>query len=668
MSKQRPAGFPPSTRQPQRGPRIALRIGLAGALILLLVLGRSSLSRGARYFAVRQLDAGAISDAQRWLDWAAWINPHDGETDLLRAACYRRLERTDRSSAIWQAAANKILSRERWRQEILLGSIQTGQAIEGGHAQMVAMLDAGLPSRDVAGAFVLGYLSQYDYERAQAVLDAWEADEPQSPHALYLRGVFFRKRAERSRALEQFRRALAQQPRHELAGIGIAELLEEQDHLEEALAHYVQMSHLHPWSETVRVARARVLRGLARVDEARRVLEPLAAASGASAEVAREMGAIEFAAGRIPEATRWFAHARLDQTADIDTLATAATVFALAGKGAEAERWFARRHAVRNRSTRLVDVRVRVVMDPHDQQAADELRRLTQSPLAAPERRGAPAPQPGEMPDSRAAAVAAQALYAQHCAACHGTLGDGGGLAAQHLFPRPRDFRNERFRIVSTDRGTPAWEDLEAVTRRGLPGTSMPAFDRLPADERRLIVEEVRRLHRDGVRQHFLELMHGEGEDVDEAEVAEFVDLRTAPGEPVRPPQFGPADPDAVARGRRLYLQQNCQSCHGDDGAGANDVTLFDDQRRPTPPRDLIHDPLKGGSEPENIYRRLALGMPGSPHPASSTLSPHELADLVHYTRSLAQEPKRMLTNHQRALLAARRQNGKRDERQDKSS
>lgn len=131
-----------------------------------------------------------------------------------------------------------------------------------------------------------------------------------------------------------------------------------------------------------------------------------------------------------------------------------------------------------------------------------------------------------EMPDSRAVAVSGPALYAQHCAACHGTRGDGGGLAAQHLFPRPRDFRNERFRIVSTDRGTPAWEDLEAVTRRGLPG---------------------------------------------------------------------------------------------------------------------------------------------SPHPASSNLTPHEFADLVHYTRSLAQEPKRVLTNHQRALLAARRQNGKTDEPQDRS-
>jgi mono/diheme cytochrome c family protein len=187
----------------------------------------------------------------------------------------------------------------------------------------------------------------------------------------------------------------------------------------------------------------------------------------------------------------------------------------------------------------------------------------------------------------------------------------------------------------------------------------MPAFDRLPADELRLLAEEVWRLHRDGVRQHFIDLVRSEGEAIHETEVAQFVDLRTAPGEPIRPPSFGPADPDAVARGRKLYLQQNCQSCHGDDGGGAGDVTLFDDQRRPTPPRDLIRDPLKGGSDPEAIYRRLVLGMPGSPHPASTNLTPGEFADLVHYTRSLAREPKRTLTNHQRALLATQRRSDK---------
>ena len=60
----------------------------------------------------------------------------------------------------------------------------------------------------------------------------------------------------------------------------------------------------------------------------------------------------------------------------------------------------------------------------------------------------------------------------------------------------------------------------------------MPAFDRLPADELRLLAEEVWRLHRDGVRQHFIDLLRSEGEAIDETEVAQFVDLRPHPANP----------------------------------------------------------------------------------------------------------------------------------------
>src|SRR5262245_9870295 len=51
------------------------------------------------------------------------------------------------------------------------------------------------------------------------------------------------------------------------------------------------------------------------------------------------------------------------------------------------------------------------------------------------------------------------ALYAQHCAACHGERGDGKGLAARFLFPKPRDFRSGRFRLVSTSNGIPTEAD-----------------------------------------------------------------------------------------------------------------------------------------------------------------------------------------------------------------
>jgi hypothetical protein len=62
---------------------------------------------------------------------------------------------------------------------------------------------------------------------------------------------------------------------------------------------------------------------------------------------------------------------------------------------------------------------------------------------------------------------------------------------------------------------------------------------------------------------------------------------------------------------------------------------------------------MKGGSQGESLYRRIRLGMPGTPHPASPSLEEAELMALVHYCQSLAREPKQQLTNYERAMRAA---------------
>ena len=79
---------------------------------------------------------------------------------------------------------------------------------------------------------------------------------------------------------------------------------------------------------------------------------------------------------------------------------------------------------------------------------------------------------------------------------------------------------------------------------------------------------------------------------------------------------------------------------------------LFDDNGQPTRAHDLVREMFKGGRESESIYLRIVAGMPGTPHPASSTLSERERIDLVQYCRSLAAEPQLLLTNHQRAQWA----------------
>ena len=81
-------------------------------------------------------------------------------------------------------------------------------------------------------------------------------------------------------------------------------------------------------------------------------------------------------------------------------------------------------------------------------------------------------------------AIDGPARYRQHCAACHGDQGDGNGLAARFLYPKPRNFRDGRFRLVTTSNSVPSDDDLDRVLTRGLPGSAMFPFGHLTQEER----------------------------------------------------------------------------------------------------------------------------------------------------------------------------------------
>jgi mono/diheme cytochrome c family protein len=245
-------------------------------------------------------------------------------------------------------------------------------------------------------------------------------------------------------------------------------------------------------------------------------------------------------------------------------------------------------------------------------------------------------------------------LYTRHCSGCHGPNGDGLGPAARHLFPRPRDLRSEPMRLVSAENGVPTPEDLRSIIRAGIPGTSMVPLETLAPQELDLLVECTLQLRRDGLRAQYAAQLPPE-EEPSETELAHLVALRTTPGKTVQVPQLPTADPARRSLGNTLYVQQACVSCHGEDGTGDRNMPLFDVAGRPDFPRDLAHDRFKGGNRPADIYLRILLGMPGTPHPANVAMTVPELIALTQYTASLGQEPKQAQTNHQRAIQASRR-------------
>jgi len=621
--------------------------------VVLLVLGPRLLAMWSRHMASREMDAWAISAAQGWLARAASLNPSDGRTDLMQAACYRRLDQMDRWSEALESAKQKGAPATPTQQEIKLGLIRSGQFNQDDELRLGELIEAGVSTHDVAAAFVHGYLVRGDRDKAKLLLDNWETTYPNEAHVAYMRGFYWYQSEESVPAMVNFEDTLAKQPRHEPARRAVAQLCETGDRLDRALEHFIEFSNRSPADTGAKMGLARILRKLGRVHHARRGLDSLTSHPAPPSDVATEMAQIELESGNYEEAERWYGRANLDETEDAETLSIAATAFALNGNAAGAERLFARSTATMSASTRMYDLEVLLAINPSDKNAVDELRRLSglSNTVSADVQGHVTKRPPSDSLGSPAAS--GRDLYAQHCSACHGANGNGDGRAARHLSPRPRDFRTERFRLVSAVNGVPTLDDVKAVTKRGMPGASMPAFENLSEEQHRLLAQEVLRLHREGVRSRFIDMLKNEGEDIDENEVNQVVEAVTCPAEVLGVPQIGPLDPQAVARGKELYSQLGCSKCHGNDGTGAHDTHSFDGIGRPTRARDLVREPFKGGQEPEAVYLRIALGMPGSPHPASRTLSEEQLIDLVHFCRSLSQEPKRLLTNHQRSLLAS---------------
>ena len=227
------------------------------------------------------------------------------------------------------------------------------------------------------------------------------------------------------------------------------------------------------------------------------------------------------------------------------------------------------------------------------------------------------------------------------------------GRARRHLFPKPRDFRNGKFRIVSTHNGVPTDQDLAVVLRRGMLGTSMRAYDDLSGNDQNLLVQEVLRMFREGLRSRYVDLLKSEGEQIGEEEAAQVVAECSTPDEVVDDVGIEAIDDLSVSRGRELYVSLGCNNCHGDSGAGAWDVWLPDDTGLLARPRDLVHEPFKGGTEPGSIYLRVTVGMPGTPHPASYGITEEQRIDLVQYCRSLSRLPKRNLSNFERETFAS---------------
>lgn len=234
-------------------------------------------------------------------------------------------------------------------------------------------------------------------------------------------------------------------------------------------------------------------------------------------------------------------------------------------------------------------------------------------------------------PPSEVVADRGTYLYQVHCTNCHGVKGDGQGPLAKYLWPKPRDFTSGIFKYRTTHGPIPDDTDLLQTMKVGIPGTSMPGWDMLNAQDWKAILTHVK---------HFIPRL-GEGA------AGTRIDLPDPPAQSAA----------AVEGGRVLFTSVGCVACHGANGRGDGPAatTLKDAWGDQTTPRDLAHGPLKWGNHEKEVYRTLLVGIPGTPMPSyERTLTPAQLWQLVAYIKSLQKMPEDYNpSNPQRFLIQA---------------
>jgi mono/diheme cytochrome c family protein len=286
-------------------------------------------------------------------------------------------------------------------------------------------------------------------------------------------------------------------------------------------------------------------------------------------------------------------------------------------------------------------------------------------------------------------------LFRKHCVQCHGLSGDGVGPAASLLAPYPRDFRRGSYKFKTTPIGKkPTIEDIKKTLENGIPGTSMPSFRPLnEAEEFQYDIDAMAHyvvflsIRGEVERRVAKEMISQDSSEIPSDQISVIVtrvagDWSAAGSHVETVPSLGDYENDeerskAIERGKNLFASEltACVKCHGIEGAGDGISQDFDEWTKDWTIRSGI-DPSRrdewrlmkkygalkpvvdrarnlklgayhGGGDRSDIYRRLALGIEGSPMPAIARkvndnpgLTEQDVQDLVEFVYSIGSSGK----------------------------
>jgi DMSO reductase family type II enzyme heme b subunit len=211
---------------------------------------------------------------------------------------------------------------------------------------------------------------------------------------------------------------------------------------------------------------------------------------------------------------------------------------------------------------------------------------------------------------------AVDAIYMKRCSQCHGEEGDGQGVAAELMYPAPRDFTLGLFKYKTTqaDSEFPTDADLLTTIRDGLPGTAMPGWKTILSDvEIEALIQKIKVI--------------GYWEEEDPADLI-AIDLGAPPA----------VTPELLAQGREQFVKA-CVQCHGEAGRGniTSGKRLKDDLEARIWPRNLTRpETWRVTQDAEDVFQRLSTGIPGTPMPEhSTTMSIEDRWAIANYVMTL---------------------------------
>ncbi len=216
-------------------------------------------------------------------------------------------------------------------------------------------------------------------------------------------------------------------------------------------------------------------------------------------------------------------------------------------------------------------------------------------------------------------------IYDKRCTWCHGAEGDGAGAAKDRLNPPPRDFTSGNYKIKTSsfEETIPNDDDVFRMIRDGMPGTAMPGWKSILAD------------------QDMWDLV---------AYVKSFAKYDKPPAKQV---DFGTqvsSSSESIEKGKKLFEDgDRCVECHGKTGKGSGMKRLKGDAGERTWPRNLTKPwTFRGSNDPKDIFTRISTGIPGTEMPSfadpksKKKLTTEELWHVANYVSSLAKTDKKV--------------------------